>query len=267
VLLPAAKYAYGVLGKRKFFLVGSDYVYPRVANAILADELRKLQAEVIDGGYVALGSGDVSKVVAKVRQTQPDVILSTVVGDSNRSFFRALRAAGVTTERTPVISFGITETELRGLSIKDMAGDYLAWNYFQEVDRPENKEFVRRFRERFGSQRGTCDPMESAYTSVHLWARAVEAAKSFDPKAVREAIRDQTYEAPGGVVRVDAETLYTWNTVRLGRIAPSGRVEVVWGSEKPVRPEPFPPSRTRPEWEAFLDGLHRSWGGRWAAAD
>jgi urea transport system substrate-binding protein len=68
-------------------------------------------------------------------------------------------------------------------------------------------------------------------------------------------------------VRVDPETLYTWKTVRLGRINESGHVEVVWGSEKPVRPEPFPPSRTRAAWETFLDGLHRGWGGRWGASE
>ena len=91
--------------------------------------------------------------------------------------------------------------------------------------------------------------------------------RPFDPKAVREALRDRTFEAPGGTVRVDPETLYTWKTVRLGRVKESGRVEVVWSSEKAVRPEPFPPSRSRAEWEQFLDGLHRGWGGRWAAPE
>jgi urea transport system substrate-binding protein len=34
---------------------------------------------------------------------------------------------------------------------------------------------------------------------------------------------------------------------------------------KPVRPQPFPNTRTRKEWETFLSELYHGWGDQWAA--
>jgi hypothetical protein len=38
----------------------------------------------------------------------------------------------------------------------------------------------------------------------------------------------------------------------------------VYLSPKPITPQPFPPSRSREAWLAFLDSLHKRWGGHWA---
>jgi urea transport system substrate-binding protein len=106
--------------------------------------------------------------------------------------------------------------------------------------------------------------MEAAYFGVKLWAKAVESAKSADPAAVRAALSDQSVVAPGGPVYIDADTQHTWKTVRIGRIRRDGQFDVVWSSKAPVRPVPFPVYRTREQWEAFVQGLYRGWGGNWA---
>src|SRR5262249_62074198 len=117
------------------------------------------------------------------------VILNTINGDSNVAFFRALRAAGVTPDRIPTISFSISEEELSSLSLKNVVGDYAAWNYFQTVDRPQNHAFVKRFQARYGNQRVISDPMEAAYFGVHLWAQAVEEAGDDNISSIRQAVR------------------------------------------------------------------------------
>src|SRR5262249_47321191 len=98
-IIPAVRYCYGFLGKRRFFLVGSDYVFPRVANAIIKDELKSLQGTLAGEEYIPLGDGDVADVVKKVQESGADVILNTINGDSNRAFFRRLRAAGITPQK------------------------------------------------------------------------------------------------------------------------------------------------------------------------
>jgi len=161
------------LKKRRLFLVGSDYVFPRTAHAIIRDQAASLGAEIVGEEYLPFGGTEVRDLVNKVVAARPDAILNTINGDSNVAFFRALRDAGVTPDKTPTISFSISEEELSSLSLKDVVGDYAAWNYFQTVDRPQNREFVRRFQARYGSQRVASDPMEAAYFGVHLWAQAV----------------------------------------------------------------------------------------------
>lgn len=263
-IIPAVEWAIQSRSKKRFFLVGSDYVFPRTANEVLKDQIRKLGGEIVGEKYIPLGSADVGGVVAAVKQSKPDMILNTINGDTNVAFFRALRAAGITPQMIPTMSFSIGEQELRSLNAADTAGDYAAWTYFQSVDTPENRDFVNRFHEKF-PQRSVTDPMEAAYVGVHLWARAVNEAQSLDPKSVRRAMLNQRWAAPEGPVRVDADTQHCYNTPRIGRIRDDGQFEILWTAPAPVRPQPFPPSRSAADWRVYLHDLHAGWGNQWSA--
>ena len=264
-IIPAVKWAYAFLDKRRFYLVGSDYVFPRIANQIIKDQLKELGAEVVGEAYRPLGSTDFDPIVAEIVVARPDCILNTINGDSNVAFFRELRAAGVQSEEVPTISFSIGEEELRHLNVAQMAGDYAAWNYFQSIDSDENRTFVRRFRAKYGPRRVVTDPMESAYVGVKLWAAAVNEAGSVQPSAIRQAIRGQRILAPGGEVRIDPATQHAFKTPRVGKITPNGQFEVVWTAVKPQSPEPYPPTRSAEQWRAVLHDLYRSWGQHWEA--
>jgi urea transport system substrate-binding protein len=263
-LIPAAVWCCTFLKKKRLFLVGSDYVFPRAANAIIRDEATSLGAEIVGEEYLLLGSTDVQAVVRKISASKADVILNTINGDTNVAFFRALRAAGITPARIPTVSFSISEEELSSFSPREVAGDYAAWNYFQSIDRPQNQAFVRRFQGRFGPTRVVSDPMEAAYVGVHLWAQAVRQAKSVDPKAVRPALKGQTYDGPAGPVRIDPETQHTDKFIRIGQVTAEGRFAVVYSSEQAIPPAPYPRSRPKAEWDTLLNDLHLRWGGQWA---
>ena len=262
-ITPAVQWCYNTLGARRFFLVGSDYIWPHCVNAIISDQLAGLGAERIGEAYIPFGSTDVDATVRAIVAAKPDVVLSTVVGDSALALARSLRAAGVRPEETPVVTFAIAEDELRGAARDDFAGHYAAWNYFQSIDRPENQAFVRAFKARYGSDRTTSDVIAAAYASVRLWAQAVEEAGTTDVRQVRNALRFQSLDAPEGIISIDSITQHTWRPVSIGRIRPDGQFDVVWTSRTAVRPVPFPLSRSREAWEEFVAGLHTRWGGAW----
>jgi urea transport system substrate-binding protein len=263
-IIPAVKWCCAFLGKRRLFLVGSDYVFPRCANAVIRDQAADLGGLVVGEEYLLLGSQDAAMLVGKIVAARPDVILNTLNGDSNVAFFRALRAAGITSEAVPTISFSIAEEELGSLDVRDVAGDYAAWNYFMSIDRPQNREFVRRFQARYGGHRVVTDPMEAAYCGVHLWAQAVQQAGTDNVRAIRAAIKGQGFDAPEGPVRIDPETQHTAKISRIGRIADGHRFEVVYSSERPIPPMPYPATRSQAAWDDFLLDLHLRWGGQWA---
>jgi urea transport system substrate-binding protein len=263
-ILPAVQWAVASLHKKRFFLVGSDYVFPRAAHAIIKDYLQRAGAQVVGEEYVPLGSQKVEAVVAALVGAKPDLILNTINGDSNTAFFRALRTAGITPAHTPTLSFSVGEQELRSLNLADLEGDYAAWTYFQSVATPENEDFVRRFHEKY-PQRSITDPMETAYLGVKLWAGAVNEAQSLDPKKIRRALLNQRLKGPGGEVRIDPDTQYCFRTPRIGQVQADGQFKVVWTAPEPVRPEPYPNSRTAEAWRAFLHDLYTGWGNRWAA--
>jgi urea transport system substrate-binding protein len=262
-IIPAVKWSFDHLGKR-FFLVASDYVFPRSANAIIKDQTAALRGEIVGEEYILLGSSDVKGVVQKIVKTNPDVILNTINGDSNVAFFRELRAAGITPEKIPTVSFSIAEQEVRTLGAKLVMGDYAAWNYFQSTEGPENRAFVASFKAKYGPNRVTNDPMEAGYFGVYLWAQAVETAKEINVRAVRKALLNQSFAAPEGIVYIDEENQHTWKTVRIGKINADGQFDIVWSSEKPVRPVPYPLYRSQSEWDLFLNDLYTGWGNQWA---
>ncbi|MCH2133979.1 MAG: urea ABC transporter substrate-binding protein [Phycisphaerales bacterium] len=263
-ILPAVDWAIDTLGARRFLLVGSDYVFPRAANAIIADHVAERGGEIVGEAYVGLGSMTVDRLVDQVAETQPDVILNTINGDTNIAFFQALRDAGVTSTDIPTISFSIGEPELRSMSSSLVAGDYAAWNYFQSIPGPDNLAFVRKFGGRYHPRRVLSDPMQSAWNAVHLWAEAAERAGSTNPRDVRAKLQEIRFQAPEGDIRIDEDNQHTWMKTRIGRITPARFFDIVWESDEPVRPMPYPPSRTKEEWDTFLDDLHTSWGGRWS---
>ncbi|HIK38855.1 MAG: urea ABC transporter substrate-binding protein [Geminocystis sp.] len=226
-------------GKKKFFLLGSDYVFPRTANKIIKAQLKAMGGVVVAEEYTPLGHTDYSTIINKIKTSKPDVIFNTLNGDSNVAFFKQLNAAGITAKDIPTMSVSIAEEEIRGIGPEYIKGHYAVWNYFQSVDTPENKEFVQKFKTRYGQNRVTADPIEAAYFQVYLWAKAVEKAGSTDVDKVRQAAKGIEFKAPGGIVKVDEENQHTWKTVRIGVVTEDGQFKEVWNSGSPVKPDPY----------------------------
>lgn len=268
-ILPAVKWCHDALGARSFYLVGSDYVFPRTAAAIVHAQIAALGGNIVGEDYLPLGNPRLAterldEVVHKIADAHPDVILNTINGDGNIAFFAALRQAGITPAQIPTVSFSIAEDELRSMDRDAMAGDYAAWNYFQSISRPENQLFVKQFQQKYGSDRVTDDPIEAGYFGVFLWAQAVEDAGSTAPTDVRRTLPNQSFPAPQGIVSIDPENQHTWKTVRIGRIRPDGQFTIVWTSDHPVRPVPYPIYRSREQWDGFLEELYLGWDRQWS---
>ncbi len=262
-VLPAIDWAFENLGT-KFFLVGSDYVFPRSANAIMKERINELGGETFGEEYRLLGDRNFVEIVDKIAKTKPDVILNTINGDSNLGFFNELRKKGIDPETIPTISFSIAEDEIRHLGASTMSGDYAAWNYFQSINLPENKVFVQNFKNKYGPHRVTDDPMEAGYIGVYLFAKSVEKVGSDDVNAIREAVKGITFAAPEGIVGVDPKTQHLSKSVRIGQILDDGQFKIIYSTEEPIHPIPYPKYKSEQEWHEFLDGLYNGWGQSWA---
>jgi urea transport system substrate-binding protein len=262
-IIPTLKWAHDKLRARKFYLVGTDSIYSHGLGAIVKDLIGSLRAEVVGDEYIPLGGAGVDGAVAGIQRAKPDVVICSLVGETNVPFFRRLRGAGIRPEQCPVISYPLTEDDLQAFDASDVVGDYLTVSYAQSLKTAANLEFVRRFQARFGDGRPTGDSIDAAYNGVRLWAQAVEEAESERPGTVRRFLGRQSLDAPEGIISIDAATQHTWRPSFIGRIRPDKQLDIVWTSQTPIRPDPFPWSRSRAEWLTFLDGLYQSWGGHW----
>ncbi|MEQ9670304.1 urea ABC transporter substrate-binding protein [Coleofasciculus sp. G2-EDA-02] len=226
---------------KKFFLIGSDYVFPRTANTIIKAQLEELGGETVGEDYLPLGNTEVTPIITKIRAALPEggVIFNTLNGDSNVAFFKQLQGAGLTPDKYPVMSVSIAEEEVKAIGPEYLKGHYAAWNYFQTVDTPRNQEFVKAFKAKYGEDRVTNDPMEAAYIGVYLWKQAVEQAGTADDlEAVRKAAYGQKFEAPEGMVTMNSNH-HLSKVVRIGQVGDDGLFEIVNETEAAVAPIPW----------------------------
>ena len=226
-------------GARSLFLVGSDYVFPRTANKEIKAWADANDVEILGEEYTPLGHTEYGTLITKLQEARPDAVFNTLNGDSNVAFFKQLKGAGVSAREMPVMSVSVAEEEVRGIGPENVAGHPVAWNYYQTTDTPANRRFVKAYRAKYGADRVTADPIEAGYVQVHLWARAVEAARSTDPEAVKEASKGLTFDAPEGRVTVHDSNQHIYKTARIGIVEPDGQIREVWDSGRPIEPDPY----------------------------
>ncbi len=237
-IVPAVEYLLAE-GKTKFYLLGSDYVFPRTSNLIINKQLAAAGLENVGEEYTPLGHTEYSTVIAKIKSADPDVVFNTLNGDSNVAFFKQLKDAGITYEDLPTVSVSVAEEEITGIGPENIAGHLVAWNYFQTTETPENEKFVSAFKAKYGDNRVTDDPIEAGYFGVYLWSKAVEKAGSTDVAAVKEAAKGIEFAAPGGMVTIHSDNQHVAKTVRIGRVRDDGQVAEIWNSGAPVVPDPY----------------------------
>ena len=226
-------------GMMKFFLLASDYVFPRTANRIIKAQLAASGGETVAEEYTPLGHTDYSTVINKIRTSGADVIYNTLNGDSNVAFFKQFKDAGFTPADMPTMSVSVAEEEVRGIGADVMAGHLVAWNYYQTTPGAVNEKFVAAYKAKYGANRVTADPIEAGYIGVYLWAAAVEKAGSIEVDAVREAAKGITFEAPEGLVTINGENQHISKTVRIGEINAEGLIDEIWATAGPVEPDPY----------------------------
>jgi urea transport system substrate-binding protein len=238
-IIPALDYLKDELGVTSLHLVGSDYVFPRTANAIIKAYARENGIEIVGEDYEPLGSIEgIPTIVNRVQSSGADAVFNTLNGDSNVSFFTQYANVGLDAATMPVLSVSIAEEEVPGIGVEKLVGQYTAWNYYQTVGSPQNQEFVAAFKEAYGEDAVTSDPMEAAYTSVYLWKGMVEAADSFDVGAVQDAADGVSFEAPEGPVTVNGDNHHIAKTGLIGQVNADGLIDAVWSSDGPIEPDP-----------------------------
>ncbi|WP_221048214.1 urea ABC transporter substrate-binding protein [Methylogaea oryzae] len=252
-IVPGVRWAMEQFGPR-IYLVGSDYIFPLIANLIIRDLSAANGGEIVGERYVPLGTQDFAEVAADIQSKKPDVVLNTLNGDSNAGFFAALEKAGLAD--APLVSFSVAEVEIGAWGGARLTHHYGIWNYFQSLPGEANRVFVANFKSRFGADRVTSDPMEAAHIAVHLWAQAAQEGGSPDPDRVNSAtLLRQTLSGPSGTVAVDPSTRHLWKMVRVGRVRPDGQFEQVAAAGAPLRPAPWPLYRVREDWQLLVDRL------------
>jgi urea transport system substrate-binding protein len=255
--IPAVEYLMSKDGgsAKRFVLLGTDYVYPRTTNKILRAFLKSkgvADADIMED-YTPFGHSDYQTIIAKIKKFASEgkktAVVSTINGDSNVPFYKELGNAGLKATDVPVVAFSVGEEELRGVDTKPLVGHLAAWNYFQSIKNPTNDGFIKMYKDWAAKQKlpnaatvVTNDPMEATYVGIHMWAQAVEKAKSTDTDKVIAAMAGQKFKAPSGFeIKMDEKNHHLHKPVFIGEVKADGQFNVVWKTKGPVKAAPWSP--------------------------
>ena len=228
------------LDKKKFFIVGSNYIYPREMAKVCKILIEQNGGEWIADEYLELGHSEWGSMVKKIKDSGCDAVISNVVGDSVVAFYREFKNQGLSHDTLPICATVTSEIEIAAMGAEFAAGSFTSFPYFQAIDTDENQAFVERYRKFVQDPRSvTHHALESSYFQVYLWAQALEKAGDPSPAAIREAVKGQEFAAPNGQVKVDAENLHTYLTPRIAQWDANGQGVIVDEYKAPVRPLPY----------------------------
>jgi urea transport system substrate-binding protein len=241
-------------GAKRWFLLGTDYVYPRTTNKILRAFLKKkgVEEKDIEEIYTPFGHADYQTIVGNIKKFAAGgktAVVSTINGDSNVPFYKELGNQGLKATDVPVVAFSVGEEELRGIDTKPLVGHLAAWNYFMSLKNPTNDAFIQAYKAWAKANNVpnldtvvTNDPMEATYVGIHMWKQAVEKAKSAEVDKVRKAMAGQTFKAPCGfTLKMDETNHHLHKPVFIGEVKGNGQFSVVWKTDKPIRAQPWSP--------------------------
>ena len=255
--IPAVEYLMSKDGgsAKRWVLLGTDYVYPRTTNKILRAFLKAkgvADADIMEE-YTPFGHSDYQTIIAKIKkfagEGKKTAVVSTINGDSNVPFYKELGNAGLKATDVPVVAFSVGEEELRGVDTKPLVGHLAAWNYFESIKNPENTAFIKLYKD-WAKKKNlpnadtvvTNDPMEATYIGIHMWAQAVEKAKSTDTDKVIAAMAGQKFKAPDGFeIEMDPKNHHLHKPVFIGEVKADGQFNVVWKTKGPIKAQPWSP--------------------------
>jgi urea transport system substrate-binding protein len=225
---------------KTFYLLGSDYIWPRTSNKIARKHIEKNELKVVGEEYFPLGSTQFNSAINKIKLAKPDVIYAIIVGGSNVAFYKQLKAAGIDLTKQTLMTISVTEDEILGIGGENIVGAYACMKYFQSLDNPNNKAFVPAFKKMWGENIVIGDVTQAAYLGPWLWKLTAEKAQSFDIDKIAAASPGVEFKgAPEGYVRIH-ENHHLWSRTRVGRARSDGQYDLIYETADLMEPNPFP---------------------------
>jgi len=227
------------LGRKKFYLIGANYIYPKETNREVKALLEKFGGETIAEEYAPLGHTEFSTNINKIAGSGADLVFSDLVGDQIVAFYKQYKQFGITADDIPICTPITTEQEIQAMGAEYAVGHYTSFNYFQSTNTAENKTFVERFKAKYGQNQVTNAVMEAAYFQTYFLAQAIEKVGTDADALIYEGLPGQEFTAPQGPVKIDEKNHHTWLWARIGQANEEGQFDEVWVSDELIRPDPW----------------------------
>lgn len=196
---PHLEYMMSNFGK-KFFMIGSDYAWPRVTNDVTKRKLLELGGEVVGEVYIPFNTPQYESVLRDIRNSGAEIIFHSLTGSDTVNFRQQYAAAGMKDDFT-LWTVDDEEVVTSGLGPEVSQNDYVSFDYFMSIDNPNNGPFLERFKAKFGQDALMNTVGVAMYNAAHMTALAIEKAGEVSTEALRKNLKGIAFDkAPQGTV-------------------------------------------------------------------
>ncbi len=263
-IAPAINYIKNEIGN-SIYLIGSDYIYPRMANSYIKEFSKLIGVTILKESYKPLGAKDFDEIVRDIKLLKPKAIINTINGDSNIPFFRTLKDNGISSKEIPIFSFSIAEDMIKSIDTEAIDGSFVVWSYFNSIKSKSNMDLKEKFKKEYGDDFIVTDPVEVAYYGVKLWEKSVRDGGSANYKTVLNMIKNQSINSPEGILYIEPKTQHTYRALRVGRVNSLLEFETIFETKYPIEPTPYPDFINISEGLELQDSFKNMWDGKWQA--
>ncbi|CAN7155379.1 MULTISPECIES: urea ABC transporter substrate-binding protein [unclassified Variovorax] len=200
-------YAMSKWGK-KVYVVAADYNYGQITSQWVKKFVQDNGGSVASIDFFPLDVTNFGPTISKIEAAKPDMVVSALVGGAHISFYRQWAAAGLQ-KKIPLASTTFAGgNEHIVLSPAETDGFLVSYNYFQNLDSPDNKAFKERFYKRFGKDYPNITELAmGTYQGFKLWAEGVRKAGTLDRNKLLDALESGiSIQGPSGKVSLDPAT-------------------------------------------------------------
>ena len=189
---------------KKFFLIGSDYAWPRETNKMFKEKFAEFGGEVVGEVYIPFNTPEYESVLRDIKSSGASVVFHSLTGSDTVNFRRQFVAAGMNKD-IAIWTVDDEEVVTSGLGPEVSAGTYVSFDYFMSIDTPNNKTFLDALFKKFGNDMLMNTVGVGMYNAAHLLAQAIAKAGSTETDKVRDALRGSTFDkAPQGSLTMQA---------------------------------------------------------------
>jgi urea ABC transporter substrate-binding protein len=235
ILSPFLPWLMEKFGKR-VYTIAADYNFGQISAEWIRKIVKENHGEMIGEEFIPLAVSQFSQTISNIQAAKPDVLVTLMIGANQSSFFEQAAAAEL---KVPMASFvnGPVFYEHKVFHPPTFNNMYIAANYMEEFDTPENHAFVQKWRAKFPDEKYINQVGEDAYLGVLLYAKAVELAKTTKQEAVTSVLESGNVcvDAPEGHVCVEPKSHHLTHSVSLMEVQPDHSLKQlkVWSNAEP----------------------------------
>lgn len=261
---PVLNYAMSHFGKN-IFLIGSDYIYPKMANLYIKEFSKIAGFNIVGEEYKNIDCTNFDEIATKIKNSKADFVINTLNGQSNKIFFENMQKHNIKAADFPIISLSLDEANIEYISktVKKefLAGHLSSWVFFDENIKNSN---LYKIKQTYNNHNISTDVFASTYYGMVLLKQAIEEANSIKPSIIKLKIKRQSIATTKDkMIYIDSNSKYAWLNTSIVAISDDLKFKSVWNSATSIEPLPFPQFRHKEFWEEALQKQFVDYNNSW----